>query len=191
MSVFNSSNSFSDTFPRQTEHFSALYFNFQNMMHMITHRQCTTVRPSPHSLCHLCTWASRLRKAFLESGTSRYADQRRNWNWHTTSWPSWSFKYNTKHKTHGIFKCTALCGPSCSHTSDLCYIYWLFQYFCMCQLTPVFECSPGCVLAFSAVLTQQTGFEIYGSAGASGAQALCVRGPNVFITLSRRISPNT
>lgn len=37
----------------------------------MTHRQWTTVRPSPHSLCHLCTWASRLRKAFLESGTSR------------------------------------------------------------------------------------------------------------------------
>lgn len=56
----------------------------------VTHRQWTTVRPSPHSLCHFCTWASKLRKAFLESGTSRYADHRRNWNWHTTSWPSWS-----------------------------------------------------------------------------------------------------
>lgn len=56
----------------------------------LTHRQWTTVRPSPHSLCHFCTWASKLRKAFLESGTSLYADQRKNWNWHTTRWPSCS-----------------------------------------------------------------------------------------------------
>ena len=36
-----------------------------------THRQCTTVRPSPRSACHLSTSASRCRKAFLESGVSR------------------------------------------------------------------------------------------------------------------------
>lgn len=84
-----------------------------------------------------------------------------------------------------------LCAGVHAHMSELCYTYWLFQDFCMCQLTRAFECSPGCVLALSVVLTQQTGFEIYGSAGARGAQALCGRGPYVFITLSRRISPNT
>jgi len=57
-----------------------------------THRQWTTVRPSPHSLCQLWTWAKRLRKAFLESGTSRYGDQRKNWKWRSTSWPSWSLR---------------------------------------------------------------------------------------------------
>ncbi len=68
------------------------------MCHNTTYRQWTTVRPSPHSLCHLCTLASRLRKAFLESGTSRYADQRRNWNWHTTRWPSCSFTWMRRGK---------------------------------------------------------------------------------------------
>ncbi len=72
-----------------------------------------------------------------------------------------------------------------------CYNFWLFQYFCVRQLTPVFECSPGCLLALSAVLTQQTDFEIYGSAGVSEARAVSGRGPRVFITLSCRISPNT
>lgn len=36
-----------------------------------THRQCTTVLPSPLSFCHLSTWARRCRKDFLESGVSR------------------------------------------------------------------------------------------------------------------------
>ncbi|TNN76246.1 hypothetical protein EYF80_013534 [Liparis tanakae] len=39
---------------------------------------------------------------------------------------------------------------------------------CVCQLSAVFEFSPGCVLARSAVLTQQTDFEIYWCAGRVG-----------------------
>lgn len=91
----------------------------------ITHRQWTAVRPSPHSLCHLCTWASRFRKAFLESGTSRYADQRRNWNWHTTSWPSWSLGCKRKHKTHGI--CVYCTVWAYAHVlSCVCELHFLF-----------------------------------------------------------------
>lgn len=77
------------------------------------------------------------------------------------------------------------------HVSVLNLSLWLFQYFCVCQLTPVFECSPGYVPALSAVLTQQADSEIYGTVGVSGARAVCGRGPCVFITLSCRISSNT
>lgn len=114
----------------------------------ITHRQWTTVRPSPHSLCHLCTWASRLRKAFLESGTSRYADQRRNWNWHTTSWPSWSLKCNRNKKVWIYFT------QSVHVFSCVCIGITFFWFFC--QLT-----FPGCPLALSAVLTQHTDLDIW------------------------------
>lgn len=97
---------------------SVLWFKMHyRCSEMITHRQCTTVRPSPHSLCHLCTWASRFRKAFLESGTSRYADQRRNWNWHTTSWPSWSFSSTDKMKNTSDFTHKLLLLPT-SHSSQ-------------------------------------------------------------------------
>lgn len=77
-------------------------------------------------------------------------------------------------------------GSRCtrSHVSALYSIYRLLQYFCMCRLTPVFECSPGYTLALSAVLTQQTHLEIYGSSGVCGTLAVCERGPCVFITLS-------
>lgn len=103
-----------------------------------THRQWTTVRPSPHSLCHLCTWASRLRKAFLESGTSRYADQRRNWNWHTTSWPSWSFKYNKNIRCMQRGR-TVLCGCgracACSRVRVVFSVFFFFFF-------PVSLCVP-------------------------------------------------
>lgn len=85
-----------------------------------------------------------------------------------------------------------VCGWACmcSRVSVLYYIFWLFQYSCVPVNTRVWVL-PGCMLALSAVLTQQTGFKIYGSAGVRGAWAVCERGPCVFITLPCRISPNT
>ncbi len=113
-----------------------LSINVEYMMHLLsdTHRQWTTVRPSPHSLCHLCTWASRLRKAFFESGTSRYADQRRNWNWHTTSWPSWSFRCNGKHWNTWIVSLLYCVGVRAHAQMCLCCIpfFWWFQCFFVC-----------------------------------------------------------
>lgn len=90
------------------------------------------VRPSPHSLCQLWTWASRLRKAFLESGTSRYGDQRRNWKCRTTSWPSWScrkqelwgwkiekgkiFFFSPKINHHTCIKIHYICSTHIAHS---------------------------------------------------------------------------
>lgn len=74
-----------------------------------THKQCTTVLPSPLSFCHLSTWARRCRKDFLESGVSRYADQRRYWKCRTIRCPS----CNWKSKTHQL-------GPmGCLHLPPL------------------------------------------------------------------------
>lgn len=53
------------------------------------------------------------------------------------------------------------------------------------------ECSPDYAPVLSVVLAQQTDFQINGSAGLSGARAVYERDLCVFITLSRRISPNT
>lgn len=105
------------------------------------------MRPSPHSLCHLCTWARRLRKAFLESGTSRYADQRRNWNWQTTSWPSWSLKCNEKtKKRNNLTRLSKLVWVNWTVSALMCLccldLFWVPQY-SVCQLAPVFQRSPG------------------------------------------------
>lgn len=99
----------------------------------------------------------------------------------------------TQSTEHMDEECTSLSCVSvtcmCAVVSVLCYIYVLCFY--MGHFTPMFDCSLCCVLALSAVLTQHSDFEIYGSAGVSGARAVCERGPCVFITLSCRISPNT
>ena len=56
-----------------------------------THRQCTTVRPSPplYSSCHLSTWRMSFRKERLDTGVSLYIGQPRNWNCCTIRYPSW------------------------------------------------------------------------------------------------------
>lgn len=73
-----------------------------------THRQCTMVRPSPLSACHLSSSANRRRKAFLESGVSRYADQRRNWKCRTSRCPSCSWRCGQSARGH---ECQGLHGP--------------------------------------------------------------------------------
>lgn len=93
------------------------------------------------------------------------------------------------HNTHIWHHCSLLLNI-CMHVANK--LFWVFLYIlCGSQLEATFECSPGCVLAFGAVLTQQPDFEIYGSVGVRGARAVSERGPCVFITLSCRISPNT
>lgn len=85
--------------------------------------------------------------------------------------------------------------PEPSALLYMCVLHSFFLVISACaslrRVFSFFERSPGSVLALSAVLTQQAGFEIYGSVGVSGALAACERGPSVFITLSCRISPNT
>ena len=61
------------------------------LVDVCTHRQCTTVRPSPplYSSCHLSTWRMSFRKERLDTGVSLYIGQPRNWNCCTIRYPSW------------------------------------------------------------------------------------------------------
>lgn len=179
MSHFNSTNSQLKTFSERDWMCPCLVsfrINLQYMMHLANRlltgsgQQCVLPR-TPSATCALeqagwgkPSWSLEHRDTPTSAGTG------------TDTPPAgplgaWNATENKK------FEYSVLCGRTVvsSRVYVLHYIFLVVTVFCVYQLTPVFECSPGCVLALSDVLTQHTDFEIYEFAGVSGARAVCER----------------